>query len=121
MQLSKKSSLLFQYGPLWPCGLDPLLLYKEIARSTALPLLLCSSSMRVLATSKTLRSPLEAVSDWASFLKAALKFKKPGHHRDSMLALSSNIPTASNMDVWALIVTDSDDGSDDGNSALADE
>ena len=38
-----------------------------------------------------------------------------------MVASLSKIPTAGNMDVQALIVTDSDNGSDNGNSALADK
>jgi hypothetical protein len=54
--------------------------------------------------------------DWAGFLKAASKFKKPGRHGESMIASSSKIPTAGDMDVRALIVDDSDD-SDNGNSA----
>ena len=48
--------------------------------------------------------------DWASFLKAALKFKKPGCHRESMIASLSKIPAAGDMDVRTIIVADSDDG-----------
>jgi hypothetical protein len=57
--------------------------------------------------------------NWASFVKAASKFKKPSRHGESTFASSSKTPAAGHMDVRALIVDDSDgsDGSDGSNNS----
>lgn len=53
--------------------------------------------------------------DWASFVKAASKFKKPRRHGESTVATSSSTP-AGHMDARALIVDDSDDSNDPNDS-----
>jgi hypothetical protein len=57
--------------------------------------------------------------DWASFVKVALKFKKPSRHGDSAVASSSMTPATDVADAQACIVDDSDgsDGSDGYNSS----
>jgi hypothetical protein len=59
--------------------------------------------------------------DWAGFVKAASKFKKPSRHGGSTIASSSRIPD--HMDARALIVDDSDgsDGSHRSSSNDPDE
>ena len=49
--------------------------------------------------------------NWASFVKAALKFKKPSRHGESTFASSSGTRATGHMDARALIADDSD-GSD---------
>jgi hypothetical protein len=54
--------------------------------------------------------------DWASFVKAASKFKKPNRHGESAVASSSMTPAAGMADARACIAEDSD-GSDGYNSS----
>ena len=53
--------------------------------------------------------------NWAGFVKAASKFKKPSHHGESTAVSSSRTPATGYIDVQVLIV-DNSDGSDGSNS-----
>ena len=57
--------------------------------------------------------------NWASFIKAASKFKKPSRHGESVAASSSRTATG-HKDVRSLIVNDSDDSESDLNDSQAD-
>ena len=50
--------------------------------------------------------------DWASFIKAALKFKKPSWHVEDSASASSSTAIG-HMNARAVLVNDSDDSDDD--------